>query len=829
MSYYDLDENSPTIRHPKGLKVKLRPHQLTSICAMRELEKQGTIVVDKPDMGSGLYHTVKFRLSDIAEFTGSTFVIETNSAILADKVGSGKTYMIIGLILNAIVPDVHDRFIIGTDHFSIKMMSVKDSESVNLIVVPHNLANQWASFMHKSKLSYLKLNTTNDFDVFFDTDYVTNKNPVPGCPLVLYNICRKKNFGKNKIDGKSSGSKTTKALKTGTIYERKILNAAKIKKVLESTDAIILNINRYKLFKQIFRSTKWARVIIDEMDSAQIPSMFDEYGNFNWFLTATPTAIFYKSCRRYVNKIFGYNQHLLNYFIVKNSEAYVDSSIILPKPHVFMIDTLLQRVVSAIQDLIPQDVLQLINAGNMREAVARLNCDIDTEENIVKVLTDKINKELHNLTKELEYVESLIPADLDAHEKRIQKLKTDISRCKTRLDTVKERISSINDECCFICAEEFDTPTILDCCKSVFCLKCLLSALKAGSNKCPYCRHVIKNNKEYHIISSKASPKEKIVEKKFTGKKFGDLDKPDVLEKILSYISKHDDSPKILIFSDYSQTFDKIVKNIAKANLQYALLSGIPAHITNVINEFNAGITNILMLDSKHYGSGLNLQAANYLILYHRMTPELETQVIGRAQRFGRKEALKIIYLVNESENHLTKLTTNPHRLEADDELWMITDPPPQQNVEEENVDEESDEEAEKGKSTDDQENKQESDKPTDVEDDNTKIKSKKKPKEKSARKSKTKSITKSKTKSKSETRTGSKSKSKTATTKKKNSSGSKTSKKNSNKLKATKKSNTKSKTRKNTKKIDTTDNSESSDDIVIVKDKKKSKKYVDV
>ena len=68
------------------------------------------------------------------------------------------------------------------------------------------------------------------------------------------------------------------------------------------------------------------------MDSANIPSIFDEFGNFNWFLTATPTSIFYKSCRRYVNKIFGYNQHLLQYFIVKNKDEYVDTSVVLPKP-----------------------------------------------------------------------------------------------------------------------------------------------------------------------------------------------------------------------------------------------------------------------------------------------------------------------------------------------------------------------------------------------------------------------------------------------------------------------------------------------------------------
>lgn len=738
MSFNGLDENSPTIKQPKGLKIKLKEHQLTSIAAMRELESQGSIIIDKPDVASGLYHTVKYKLRDVDEFTDSTFVVETNSAILADRTGAGKTYSLIGLILNTMVPDSHNRFVLGTDHFSVKMISTKNCEAVNLIVVPHNLANQWSDFLDKSSLSYLKLNTIADFDVFFKKDYVTKQTPLPN-GFVIYKKSKKKKIPLEEItDLKEGGSKSKKKRKPKNVYERRILSTKRVNKILANTNVIVLNVNRYKFFKQIFRSNKWARVIIDEMDSANIPSMFDEFGNFNWFVTATPTSIFYKSCRRYVNKIFGYNQHLLQYFIVKNKDEYVDASMVLPKPHVFVIETLLQKVVSVIKDLIPQDVLQLINAGNMKEAISKLNCDVDTEENIVKVLTDKIRMELDNLVIELDATKKQNWPDKPAQNKKIEKLEHEINRCKTRLKMVNDRINSIKDECCFICAEEFDTPAILDCCKSVFCLKCLLSALKMAENKCPYCRHVLKSNKEYHIISDKSIKKKKSVEKKKNLKQFTDMDKSDVLEKILMYISDNEETPRILIFSDYSQTFDKIIKNIAKAKLQYERISGIPQHITNVINEFNAGTTNILLLDSQHYGSGLNLQAADYLILYHRMTPELETQVIGRANRFGRKNPLIIIYLVNDSEIKITKLSANPFGIEDESELWMLTNPP-ENDKEDENIDS-----GDEKKSNDDEDEKGSED---EIEEDSPKKikKSKKKSSSKTQRKSKRSTKSKSK------------------------------------------------------------------------------------
>ncbi len=61
MTYHQLNETCPKIRQPRGLNVKLRAHQLTSVAAMAELEKQGSIIVDKLNETSGLYQTLIHR------------------------------------------------------------------------------------------------------------------------------------------------------------------------------------------------------------------------------------------------------------------------------------------------------------------------------------------------------------------------------------------------------------------------------------------------------------------------------------------------------------------------------------------------------------------------------------------------------------------------------------------------------------------------------------------------------------------------------------------------------------------------------------------------
>lgn len=674
MSFYDLDETSRMVKQPAGLKIKLKPHQLTSIAAMRELETNSSIVIDQPQIGSEFYNVVRYRVPDLSELTGSTFTLETNSAILADKVGAGKTFMVVGLILEKTVPQAREKVIQGSDNYTIKMISNKEAVKTNLIVVPHNLSNQWADFISKSKLKCLKLNSENDFDVFFDEEYVDKyEYDIDPTKYVIMKKTRLRSIPGVKVK-KTSGSKSAKKVNpNSSVYRKMTFNKDKLNKILAETDVIILNVKRYSFFVGVFRNIRWARVIIDEMDSVMIPMTFNEYGNFNWFLTATPTGIFYNSARRYVNKIFGHQPQILKYFTVKNKDEYVDKSMILPSPHVFIIETMLQRLFAAVKELVPVEVMNLINAGNVKEAINKLNDDVDTHENIVNVLTNQIKKELHNLEAELKYNEQLIPADADAHEKKIKRIKADISSCKDRLQLVHDRLDSIKDEDCFICASKFEMPTVMTCCKSVFCFKCLMDSMKIADNKCPYCRKIVGKH-DYKIIVDKKDRKTKSPTKKFV-EKYSKKDKPDVLYDLLHYISTNTEKPRILIFSDYSETFVKIQQHITKAGLQYQHISGTPGHIANVIDEFNKGVTNVLMLDSQHYGSGLNLQSADYLILYHRMKPELETQVIGRAQRYGRKERLRIIYLINDQESKITPMSKNPLMIRSADELWNITDP----------------------------------------------------------------------------------------------------------------------------------------------------------
>jgi hypothetical protein len=654
MSYSQLGENDPRIRQPKGLKVLLHLHQLTSIRAMMTIENQEGILSNDAKICPPSWRMANsLPITDRPDVVANlTFIIKTDTAILADNVGAGKTYTILGLILSNTIPKPFCSFFGDSGHYAIKKINdVVDASNVNLIVVPHNLINQWDSMAKNTTIKYITLNGETDFDIFFDVSIVDT------CVHDIDNITIFTKTQRRTLPGEPTNTPKR------NIWKRKVLIKKEVTRVLQEYNAIILNVKRKDIFENIFGMVNWSRVIIDEVGTIELGS-FNQHGRFNWLVTATPSSLYgwgYRS--KYIRDIFGSNKDIIPHLIVKNNKEYVDKSILLSEPRVYMINTMVHRAIQAIHDLIPQGVLAMINAGNMKDAINLLNCNIDTEDNIIDVLTNKLETELHKLKRRLKYEKGTVPRN----PSKIKNIQTMIQQHTDRINLVHERMSSIKDDCCFICADEFNTPAMLCCCKSVYCLGCLLESLKMNS-KCPYCRHVIKSNKDYIVIGKKKkSELAKIKQSPYIS--FENMKKEVALEHVLNHIKHNDPSPKILIFSDYVQTFRAIQPNLDKTGLTYTRISGTPNRINKILEQFSGGSINILALDSKNYGSGLNLQDAMYVIIFHRMSKELETQVIGRAQRMGRKGSLKIIYLLNNTEPSNNLITNVTYKINNLNEL----------------------------------------------------------------------------------------------------------------------------------------------------------------
>jgi len=102
---------------------------------------------------------------------------------------------------------------------------------------------------------------------------------------------------------------------------------------------------------------------------------------------------------------------------------------------------------------------------------------------------------------------------------------------------------------------------------------------------------------------------------------------------------------KILIFSNFNESFTLIKKWLEDQHISYLELRGTKEKRDNTIDLYKSGNVNVLLLNTIHSGAGLNLQETTDIIMYHRLHDYQKTQVIGRANRIGRKINLNVHYL----------------------------------------------------------------------------------------------------------------------------------------------------------------------------------------
>lgn len=582
-----LTENDEKICQPEHIDIKLLDHQRTIIYKMKEIEESGIIKVNK-------------IIGDHININ-----INTNIGILGDKVGAGKTLTTISLIsMNKKLKD-RNMHVKGDLHFSLTYEMNKKKLDCNLIVVPQKILHQWKNtFKHCKNLNVLTLEKNKDI---------------------------------NGIIKKIIKNNNSKLYETEELIEENIINY----------DVILIGENIFKKIWNILRQYKWNRIFIDEADT--IKNMYYNLfqTNFIWLITGTPEGFKYRKSIS-ICKIFKhyYYKRIYEYFIIKNDSDYIDQSIKLPHPIKFEIKCITPKELLIIKDLIPSNILQMINAGNSEEAIKALNFNVDTNDNILQVITKNIKDSITNKQIELEAEQKKVyPLYFKKeHDHRIKIIENSLLKLETKYEDIKKKIYELNNEYCPICMSNFINPVIVDCCNNCFCFDCLAVSLGTlHNNKCVYCRQLISKS-NIHIISDNNN----IINKNIINKN-NMKEKMDVLIDIIT----NRPNGSIMIFANYADTFNKIEVKLKELSINYHILKGQSLTVQNHIDDFKNKKVKVLMLNAQYFGAGMNLEMTTDLIIYHRFNTEMEEQIIGRAQRYGRTTPLNVYYLLHENESNI--------------------------------------------------------------------------------------------------------------------------------------------------------------------------------
>lgn len=608
---YETPDTLPEFDHNGLINVTLKPHQIVNINRAEKLER---------------YEEIKIQ--------DSSYSVKTRVGVFCDKVGAGKTLTVLGLIgKNPIVncPSVfHFKSTInagwsdcsGHRHNLISSRLIGETtyeercESLtiplNIIVVPHTIFSQWEnSIKTYTTIPHFAIKNRKTNDKFWE-DYKLSDLREGKCQIVLvtnkfYRIFSEHGFGNN---------------------------------------------------------VSVSRVIFDEVDTLSIPRNGKIVSNFYWGVTASYSNVInmYNNSGNYfpnagfIRDLFisfrslwqsgqsGITQNerrlVRSELFIRNSDEFIESSFHLPEIQFNIHPCDAPVMISVLNGVVSAEVMNLLNAGDVNAAIESVSCvKVDTKVSLIDVVTSEFQKELHNANiaykaaLEFHYSsESAKKKSLERHEEEIAKLESKITDLRSRVE---------DSDMCPVCCDEIENCTITRCCNNSFCFECITKSISLLKT-CPVCRATMRQD-DLIVVTDTAGGEKEPEQKK--------IEKRDAFQHIIDANKKWSEETghacKYLVYSDSYYSLDNGYSVLYENGIRSAVIKGSIGAVTNTINKYreNTNELQALMVNSRYAASGMNLENTTDVVIWHSMERNKIAQIIGRAQRPGRKLPLRVHFL----------------------------------------------------------------------------------------------------------------------------------------------------------------------------------------
>jgi len=398
---------------------------------------------------------------------------------------------------------------------------------------------------------------------------------------------------------------------------------------VEKCDVILVTPSNYNDLIKSYSRYAWKRFIFDEPGHNKVIGMKNVQAGFYWLVTATPSHIIsqHRNGREsFMKKIIGDECNQIEEqfagMIIKNDLEFVQSSFNMPTTyyndyHCF------QPLYRAVIGLVNDNIKNMIEADNIEGAIEALGGT--KTKNIMELVKQKLLEEQENIEAKIRIY------TIRRDPTKIQEWTSKKELINNKILTIENRIENMISGTCNICFEHLRNPIMEPSCNNIFCGRCILTWLQTKQN-CPLCRENVIANELIYLshMGEQNETKEENNNRQLT--------KQETIIKLI----KNKPEGKFIVFSSYDQTFEQINLALVENNIDFKLIKGSVQQIQKIINDYKTGDLQVLFLNSKFTGSGINLQETTDIILYHEMTETTRTQLIGRANRIGRTSPLYV-------------------------------------------------------------------------------------------------------------------------------------------------------------------------------------------
>jgi len=416
-------------------------------------------------------------------------------------------------------------------------------------------------------------------------------------------------------------------LRVGTVSSRKHIDNVDP----EECDVVLVTPSMYNSLIISHKGYAWKRFIFEEPGHLRVSGMKEVHAGFYWFVTATPNSITvnHRNCRNsFMREIVGNSwwdfETQFDGMIFRNDPAFVTSSFNMP-PTSYEYHECYNPVLNSIRGFVTDSIKNMIEAGNIEGAITALGGG--KTGNIIDLVKQKKLEELEEIEAKIRIY------TIRNDEDRLNEWTERKTRINSQIQELDGKLREMLQGSCHICLEPLTEPVMEPGCQNLFCGQCLLTWLTSHSS-CPLCRTTV-DTKELIYIETNEETNEETKEETRTMTK---------LEKIVDIINNNKHG-KFIIFSAFDNTFTPICKALVENNISFTQIKGTIGSRQKSLNEFKNGETTVIFLNTNFNGAGINLQEATDIILYHEMTTNTQTQILGRAIRIGRTKSLKVHYL----------------------------------------------------------------------------------------------------------------------------------------------------------------------------------------
>jgi SNF2 family DNA or RNA helicase len=597
-----LGPNDPLAEQPERIIVNMKPHQRAALHKAMCMERYGRVSYNMRNPTETLFDPYGHRRP---MFEGPMSV-ESNIGIMGDMVGYGKTLTALAIIAATPVQRIHRK---PNDVYS---------------YLGRGYAHFTAICEHRDII---------DEPLYIRTTLVV----VPRGPVFVQwerAIQTQTTLCVLAIDSLSGIRKNLPPAGT---------DAAVIRAFFEQYDVVLVKATAFKILMDYYQRPyqeqhpiqAWDRIMMDEAHDIVCKVPLYSF-RFLWLISATYKTLLSRAYGGRSMMSFAIRDILdeerMNLLLLKGSTAFVTQSFHVPPMIERFYLCAMSRNLSAIHSFLTPAVQERINANDIQGAIRELGGHNETEDDIVRLVTREIERDIRNKEHELAYVQGL-DIEQDARNTRTTSIQTELTRLRDRQQNLIDRITALSTKTCPICYDNYTNPIMLPC-THVFCGTCLMKWMRNG-HVCPECRAPIQARGLVSIVQDRSQVVDEPAIDRNTV-----LSKEDTLLKVM----RENPNGKFLIFSRCDHTFWHLVERLSMEGITFGEMKGSTATMMNMLQRFREGAVRVIMLNTHHAGSGIDISCATDVILFHRLGED-GVQAIGRAQRVGRTSPLKVHHL----------------------------------------------------------------------------------------------------------------------------------------------------------------------------------------